>query len=163
MPIVDTSVAVATPSTTAARIKNGSARAGSATTKLRAISRVVARLTLLRSSPRYLQRITKHNKHASTTAGKSPPVKSAAIETPVTEPMVMRTKLGGIVSVCAPVADNSATRSPGLAPRCLISGNSTGATAAISAAFRAGNSGHQIHAADENEMQPAADMTNQIG
>src|SRR5262249_44050256 len=75
--------------------------------KLRAISRVVARLTLLRSSPRYLQRITKHNKHASTTAGKSPPVKSAAIETPVTEPMVMRTKLGGIVSVCAPVADTS--------------------------------------------------------
>src|SRR5262249_47259954 len=65
MRIVETSVAVATPSTPAARIKNGSARAGSATTKLQAISRVVARLTLLRSSPRYLQRITKHNKHAS--------------------------------------------------------------------------------------------------
>ena len=40
-----------------------------------------------------------------------------------------------MVSVCAPVADRSATRSPGLAPRCFISGNSTGATAAMSAAF----------------------------
>ena len=43
-----------------------------------------------------------------------PPVNSAAIETPVTEPMVMRTRLGGMVSVWAPVADSSATRSPGV-------------------------------------------------
>ena len=62
-------------------------------------------------------------------------MKSAAIETPVTDPMVISTRLGGMVSVCAPVADNSATRSPGLAPRLIISGNSTGATAAMSAAF----------------------------
>ena len=67
--------------------------------------------------------------------GRSPPVNSAAIETPVTDPMVMRTRLGGMVSVCAPVADSSATRSPGRAPRAFISGNSTGATAAMSAAF----------------------------
>ena len=60
---------------------------------------------------------------------------SAAIETPVTEPMVISTRLGGMVSVCAPVAESSATRSPGLAPRAFISGNSTGATAAMSAAF----------------------------
>ena len=60
---------------------------------------------------------------------------SAAIDTPVTEPMVISTRLGGMVSVCAPVADSSATRSPGLAPRFFISGNSTGATAAMSAAF----------------------------
>ena len=59
----------------------------------------------------------------------------AAIDTPVTEPMVISTMLGGMVSVWAPVADRSATRSPGLAPRCFISGNSTGATAAMSAAF----------------------------
>ena len=64
-----------------------------------------------------------------------PPVNSAAIETPVTEPMVMRTRLGGMVSVWAPVADSRATRSPGFAPRAFISGNSTGATAAMSAAF----------------------------
>jgi hypothetical protein len=60
-------------------------------------------------------------------------VKRAAIDTPVTEPIVMSTRLGGMVSVCAPVADSSATRSPSRAPRFLISGNSTGATAAMSA------------------------------
>ena len=68
-------------------------------------------------------------------AGSTPPVNSAAIETPVTEPMVMRTRLGGMVSVWAPVAANSATSSPPLAPRSFISGNSTGAIAAISAAL----------------------------
>ena len=72
---------------------------------------------------------------ASTTAGSRPPVNSAVIETPVTEPMVMSTMLGGMVSVCAPVAESRATRSPGLAPRSFISGNSTGAIAAMSAAF----------------------------
>lgn len=72
---------------------------------------------------------------ASTTPGSRPPVNSAAIETPVTEPMVISTRLGGMVSVWAPVADSSATRSPGLAPRAFISGNSTGATAAMSAAL----------------------------
>ncbi|MNT99254.1 hypothetical protein D3C72_2420600 [compost metagenome] len=64
-----------------------------------------------------------------------PPVNSAAMETPVTEPMVMSTMDGGIVSVCAPVAESSATRSPGFAPRFCISGKSTGAMAAMSAIF----------------------------
>ena len=49
--------------------------------------------------------------------------------------MVISTRLGGMVSVCAPVAESRATRSPGFAPRAFISGNSTGASAAISAAF----------------------------
>ncbi|CUI63191.1 Uncharacterised protein [Achromobacter xylosoxidans] len=57
------------------------------------------------------------------------------MDTPVTEPMVISTIDGGMVSVCAPVADSSATRSPGLAPRLRISGNSTGAIAAMSAIF----------------------------
>ena len=57
------------------------------------------------------------------------------METPVTEPIVSSTRLGGMVSVCAPVADSSATRSPFFAPRRCISGNSTGATAAMSAAL----------------------------
>ncbi len=50
---------------------------------------------------------------ASTTLGSRPPVNSAAIETPVTEPMVISTRLGGMVSVWAPVAARRATRSPG--------------------------------------------------
>ncbi len=48
---------------------------------------------------------------------------------------MIRTRLGGIVSDIAPDADSSATSSPGFAPRAFISGNSTGATAAMSAAF----------------------------
>ena len=53
----------------------------------------------------------------------------------MTEPIVISTRLGGTVSVCAPVAASSATRSPSSAPRAFISGNSAGATAAMSAAF----------------------------
>jgi hypothetical protein len=59
----------------------------------------------------------------------------AAIDTPVTEPMVISTRLGGMVSDIAPDDERSATSSPGLAPRRFISGNSTGATAAMSAAL----------------------------
>ena len=60
---------------------------------------------------------------------------NAEIETPVTEPMVINTRLGGMVSDIAPDAASSATSSPGAAPRRFISGNSAGATAAMSAAF----------------------------
>ena len=60
---------------------------------------------------------------------------SAAIDTPVTEPMVISTRLGGIVSLIAPEADSSDTISPSFEPRRFISGNSTGATAAMSAAL----------------------------
>ena len=72
---------------------------------------------------------------ASTSAGSRPPVNSAAIDTPVTEPMVISTRLGGMVSDIAPEAASSATSSPGLRAARRISGNSTGATAAMSAAF----------------------------
>jgi len=113
----------------------GSAKAGRATTKVRAISAPLARLTWLRSSLRYRHHTRADSVMASTMPGKRPPVNNAEIETPVTEPIVIRTRLGGMVSVCAPVEASRATRSPGLAPRCFISGNSTGATAAMSAAF----------------------------
>ncbi|MNT93767.1 hypothetical protein D3C72_2353160 [compost metagenome] len=52
MPMVETSVAVATPSTTAARITKGRATAGSAIMKKRPISLKVKRCTRLRSSLR---------------------------------------------------------------------------------------------------------------
>src|SRR5262249_20319350 len=148
---------------TAARIKNGSARAGSATTKLRAISRVVARLTLLRSSPRYLQRITKHNKHASTTAGKSPPVKRAANETPVTEPTGKRTKLRGNGSGWRPVGGQQRAQIAGFGSALPHFWEKHRRHRRHVGSFRAGNSGDQIHAANQNEMQPASDMANEIG
>ena len=57
------------------------------------------------------------------------------IETPVTEPTVISTMLGGMVSDIAPEADSRPIRSPSRLPRFFISGNSAGATAAMSAAF----------------------------
>ena len=41
---------------------------------------------------------------AATPAGSNPPVNSAAIETPVTAPTMMSTRLGGIVSDIAAAA-----------------------------------------------------------
>ena len=61
---------------------------------------------------------------------------SAAIETPVTEPIGDQHDARAGSSRSARRSPTSrATRSPGLAPRSFISGNSTGATAAMSAAF----------------------------
>ena len=163
MPMVDTSVAVATPSTTAARITTGSASAGKAITAARPASPQVARRTWLRSSPRNRRATTKHSPTASTMPGTRPPVNRAAIETPVTEPMVISTIEGGTVSVCAPVAASSATRSPPLAPRAIISGNSAGCDRRHVRRLRARNAGNQIHRADQHIGQSAADMAEQAG
>ena len=133
MPMVETSVAVAMPSTTAARMTNGSARAGKAISKLLAISLTLALAAGV--AERLRRATTKHSPTASTRLGTRPPVNNAAIDTPVTEPMVISTMEGGTVSVWAPVAASSATRSPGCAPRARISGNRAGATAAMSAAL----------------------------
>ena len=56
------------------------------------------------------------------------------MEIPVTEPNVISTRLGGIVSAIAADEDSSATISPS-ARAARISGNSAGATAAMSAAL----------------------------
>ena len=58
---------------------------------------------------------------------------SPAIDTDVTDPITISTMEGGIVSLIAPDAASSAISSPSSAPRRFISGNSTGATAAMSA------------------------------
>jgi hypothetical protein len=68
-------------------------------------------------------------------AGRSPAVKSAAIDSPDTDPTVIRIRLGGTVSVCAPVAASSEVMALRSLPSFSISGNSAGAIAAISAAF----------------------------
>ncbi len=73
--------------------------------------------------------------NAATAAGSSPPVNSAAIEMLVTDPIVISTRLGGIVSDMALDVASSEASSPGWAPRWRISGNRIGATAAMSAAF----------------------------
>ena len=61
---------------------------------------------------------------------------SAAIDRPgITEPIVISTRLGGIVSDIALDVASSDDNSPGWAPRRCISGKRIGATAAMSAAF----------------------------
>ena len=104
-------------------------------TKLRRMKRAGGRVAPPVSSLRDRHHATTTSDSAATAAGSRPPVNSAAIDTLVTEPMVISTRLGGIVS---DIADDDASRqasSPGWMPRRRISGNSTGATAAMSAAF----------------------------
>ena len=73
---------------------------------------------------------------AATTAGMMPAVNSAAIDRPgTTEPIVISTRLGGIVSDIALDVASSDDSSPGWAPRRCISGKRIGATAAMSAAL----------------------------
>ena len=65
--------------------------------------------------------------------GRMPAVNSAAIDTPVTEAIAISTIDGGMVSLIAPEAASSDTSSPSFMPRLRISGNNTGAIAAMSA------------------------------
>ena len=132
--MVETSVAVATPSMTELRMTKGSASAAGRSAGS-ADLRFPARAGRGRVSARDRHHTTAQSATPSTAPGNRPPVNSAAIDIPVTEPRVMRMRLGGIVSVWAPVAASSAARSPRSAPRFSISGNSAGAIAAISAAF----------------------------
>src|SRR6516164_2241691 len=134
-PMVDTSVAVATPSTTADRMTNRSAMAGNANKNARAISARVARTTFVTSSRRLFAQTTAANAIAPTIAGTNPLVNSEAIETPVTEPIVISTTLGGIVSDIAAEVPSIETNSPSSEPLFLISGKRAGATAAMSATF----------------------------
>jgi hypothetical protein len=82
-----------------------------------------------------LHSATRISKIEHTTAGSKPAVNMAAIETPVTEPMMISTRLGGIVSAIAPDVASSAIIVGRFCPRRTMSGNSTGATAAMSAIF----------------------------
>src|ERR1700710_54680 len=80
MPMVETSVAVATPSITAARMTNGKAMAGSAMTKARPISRAEDFVTCDRSSLR-LRRQT-----APRVPPQTPPARAPADHDPRQQP-----------------------------------------------------------------------------
>ena len=66
-----------------------------------------------------------------------------------------------MVSVCAPVAASRATRSPGLAPRCLHFRKQHRRDRGHVGGLGARNARHQIHRADQHIMQAAADMAEQ--
>src|SRR5580698_2223298 len=73
-------------------------RPGTAMTKLRRMKRTGGRVAPPVSSLRDRHHATATSASAATAAGSRPPVNSAAIETFVTEPMVISTRLGGMVS-----------------------------------------------------------------
>ncbi len=105
-------------------------------TKVRSISAAGARSPAPVSARRERNQATTTSASAATAAGSRPPVNSAAIEmSGTTEPIVISTRLGGIVSDIALDVASSEDSSPGCVPRRCISGNRIGATAAMSAAF----------------------------
>ncbi len=108
---------------------------GTAMTKARMICETRARSPPPMSMWRERYQLTTTSATAATAAGSNPPVNSAEIDTFVTDPMVISTRLGGIVSDIALELASRDASSPGCEPRRRISGNSTGATAAMSAAF----------------------------
>jgi len=78
---------------------------------------------------------TPTRKSEASAAGRRPAVNSDWIDRLHTVPMMMRTRLGGISSAIAPDVERSAIISLRLYPRRSISGNRTGATAAMSASL----------------------------
>ncbi len=112
----------------------GRISAGIATTNSRATARTGGWSPVGRS-PRLRTKTSSASPTAAIPAGSSPPVNRAEMETPVTAPTMISTRLGGIVSDMAAEAASCAASSPDAMPRRRISGSSTGATAAWSAAL----------------------------
>src|SRR5262245_1347408 len=101
------------PRTTKHRMTNGSVRPGTAIRNVRSINDAGARAVPDVSSVRDRHQATTTRPRAATNAGNSPPVKSAEIETFVTDPIVISTRLGGIVSDIALDVASSDASSPG--------------------------------------------------
>ncbi len=83
-------------------------------------------------------------------AGNKPPVNRAEIDTPVTEPIMIKTRLGGIVSDIAAEVASKATNSPSSAPRRRISGTERGDGRHVGG-LGAGDAGHQKHRPQQHE------------
>ena len=97
-------------------------------------------------------------------AGSRPPVNSAAIDTPVTEPMVISTRLGGMVSVMRAGRRRAARPGrPRLRAALLHLGEQHRRHRRHVGGLRAGDAGHQVHRAEQHVVQPAADMAEQAG
>ncbi len=162
MPMVETSVAVATPSTTAARITNGSAAPAARRRSSRAISApatrgVAAQVLACGSATRRRRRAPA----PSTTAGSMPPVNSAAIETPVTEPIVISTMRRrnrlGLRAGRGEQRDQVA----GLRAALLHLGEQHRRDRRHVGGLRAGDAGDEIHRADQHVRQAAAHVAEQ--
>ena len=96
-----------------------------------------------------------------TTAGSRPPVNRAAIETPVTEPTVISTMHGGIVSDMTAEADEQ--RGEVALPVAALDhlGKQRRRDRRHVGRLRARNAGDEIHRAEQHILQPAAQVPDQ--
>ena len=111
--MVETSVAVATPPPTAARMMKGSTSAGPATSAVLPMTESESRRTPVMSSWRAFQRARMASASSNTMAMAKPALNSPAIETPATEPSTIKTIEGGTVSAMAAPVESSAISSLG--------------------------------------------------
>src|SRR5690242_15914603 len=128
----------------------------------RAISAIGTRFALPVSSFRARQRARIAKVTASTSVGIKPPAKRAAMEIPVTEPIVISTREGGIVSLIA----LDAARGDEFTlfdPAALHFGKQRGRDGRHVGCLGPGDSGYEIHGRKEYVTKTPANMTNERG
>jgi len=162
MPMVDTSVAVATPFTTAVRITNGSAMAGSAITRLRTISPRVARRTP--HAGEILVPIAEPHNHAQRQHdGREQPVREErgnrhAGDGPDRDQHEARRNRLGLRTGGREPRDQFAL----LRAARLHAGEEDGRHCRHVGRLRSGDAGHQVHRSDEHVREPAAHVPEQV-
>ncbi len=100
---------------------------------------------------------------AATAAGSRPPVNSAVIDTLVTEPMVISTRLGGMVSDIALERRQQRRQLARMRAAASHLGEQHRRHRGHVGRLRAGDAGHQIHRAEQHVRQPAAHVADQGG
>ena len=103
------------------------------------------RAALRLSAPRERKKTSRASPSAASAAGNRPPVNSAAIETPVTAPTMISTRLGGIVSDIAAEAASCATSSPRRYAAALHFRHQHRRHGRLIRRLGAGDAGNQIH------------------
>ena len=88
---------------------------------------------------------------------------SAAIDTPVTEPIVISTRLGGMVSVMRAGRREQRDQLARLRAARLHLGKQHRRDRRHVGGLGAGDAGHQIHRAEQHVGEPAAHMAEQLG
>src|SRR3569833_824280 len=99
MPMVETSVAVAAPSTTAVRMTNGSSSAGRAQSRLMKIALPMGRGSVLLGERRVSTNTSTHSMAPSNTTNNRPTKNKPTNNNPNTKPTKKKNKQNGTVSV----------------------------------------------------------------
>ena len=85
------------------------------------------------------------------------------MERPETEPTAIRIRLGGTVSVCAPVAASSAVIARAVVAELLHLGKERRRDGGHVGGLRTGDAGDEIHRNDQHVVQPAANVAEEVG